>query len=77
MRRVTFNLNMFVTDLHNCYEHEKYDLIDDVVQTYKDFIRRADDDIIDKSKEYLMNHELVKEGDIIKSYIIACHKNRV
>ena len=76
MKRITFNLNTFITDLHNCYAHETYDLIDDVVQKYKDFLRHASEGIQVDSKAYLMGHWLVKDDEVIKSYITACHKNR-
>lgn len=76
MKRITFNLNNFITDLHNCHAHETYDLIDDVVQKYKDFLRHASPTIQDSSKAYLLKHWLVKESEIMKSYIIACHKKR-
>lgn len=74
MKRLTFNLNTFIVDLHNCYAEETYDMIDDVVQRYKDFLSRAKPEIQKKSKEYLMKHDLVKGDEIIRSYVVACHK---
>lgn len=76
MKRITFNLNTFIIDLHNCYAEETYDMIDDVVQRYKDFLSHASPEIVEASRKYLMGHELVKEDKIIESYIVACHKNR-
>lgn len=63
-------------DLHNCYFHETYDLIDDVVQRYKDFLSRTRPEIAEKSKEYLMKHWVVESDNtgIMESYIVACHK---
>lgn len=77
MKRVTFNLNAFIIDLHNCYAEQTYDMIDDVVQRYKDFLSRTSPKIREASKEYLMRHYLVREDEVIKSYVVACHKNRV
>lgn len=77
MKRITFNLNTFIEDLSNCYVHESYGMIDDVVQRYKDFLSHARPEIKTKSKEYLMGHYLVKGNDTIKSYVVACHKNSV
>ena len=76
MKRITFNLNNFITDLHNCYAEETYDMIDDVVQRYKDFLSRSSPKIAEASRKYLMEHYLVQEDEIIESYIVACHKNR-
>ena len=75
-KRVTFNLNNFIMDLYNCYIHETYDLIDDVVQRYKDFLSHTKPEIAEKSRVYLMKHWVVMndETGTLASYIVACHK---
>lgn len=77
-KRLTFNLNDFIIELQECYLHETYDKIDDVVQRYKDFLGHAKPEIAEKSRSYLMNHWIVKgdETRTFESYISACHKKR-
>jgi len=74
MRRLTFNLNDWAFALHDCYLYETYDMIDDVVQRYKDFLSNARPEIQEASKNYLMRHFLIENDETIKSYVTACHK---
>lgn len=75
MKRLTFNLNKFISDLDACIETERYDLIHDTVQTYKDFLEHCSSDRIkNQSKSYVENHYLVTDNEEVRSYITACHK---
>lgn len=74
-RRVTFNLNSFIEELQTCLLWEnKHEEIDDVVQTYKDFLSRTDENLITKIKGYVDNHPIVLEDSNLKSFISACYK---
>lgn len=75
-RRVTFNLNKFIEDLASCFDfdNDEADRIDDVVQTYKDFLSRAKEPVKSAAIKYVENHKLVTDNQRVRSFIKACHK---
>ena len=73
-RRVTFNLNKFLEELHSCFYMDRPDLIDDTVQKYKDFLTRANERIRKVSIKYVENHVLYVDNQQVNSYIKACHR---
>lgn len=72
-RRVTFNIKNFLQDLMNSLV-DRPDLIDDTVQTYKDYLSRADEGIKNNVKDYVNTHPLVLENQELRSYIEVCHR---
>jgi len=73
-RRVKFNLNNFVEELTLCLEMEyRHEDIDDVVQSYKTFINRVDEDMRGKVKSYMDKHPKVKADANLRSFISACY----
>lgn len=74
-RRVTFNLQGFIEELQTCLLWEdRHEDIDDVVQTYKDFLKRTDEGLVVKVKSYVDNHPVVMGDSNLKSFISACYK---
>ena len=73
-RRVTFNLNNFLEELHPCFYMDRPDLIDDTVQKYKDFLLNTNKRIREVSKKHVENHVLYTDNKQVKSYIDACHR---
>jgi hypothetical protein len=67
-RRITFNLKKYAEDLNSCLMKDSPELLEDVVERYDNFLKRADDKIRKSSEQYLMNHELV-----MKEYIFSSH----
>lgn len=72
-RRVTFNINGFLQDLTAVLD-DRPDLVDDVVQRYKDFLGRTSEPIRTSTKQYIDGHILVVGNEDIKSYLDACHR---
>jgi hypothetical protein len=72
-RRVTFNLSNFITELSVCLEGRPEE-IDDVVQTYKDFLSHISDELRVKVMAYMDERPEVKSNNVLKSYISACYK---
>jgi hypothetical protein len=73
-RRVRFNLNTFVEELTLCLEmEERHEEIDDVVQTYKNFLSRTDHGMTLKVRRYLDKHPQVINNSNLKSFISACY----
>jgi len=73
-RRVRFNLNTFVEELTLCLEmEERHEEIDDVVQTYKNFLSRTDESMTAKVMGYLNKHPQVINNPNLKSFISACY----
>lgn len=71
-RRVTFNINNFLEDLHMAIE-DRPDLIHDTVDRYTTFLNRAKDDIKKSVVSYVNRHVLVSGNQEVKSYIDCCH----
>jgi hypothetical protein len=72
-RRITFNLKKYAEDLNSCLMKDSPELLEDVVERYDNFLKRADDKIRKSSEQYLMNHELVKNNKVMKEYIFSSH----
>jgi hypothetical protein len=72
-RRITFNLSNFITELSVCLEGRPEE-IDDVVQTYKDFLSHISDELRVKVMAYMDERPEVKSNKELKSYISACYK---
>jgi hypothetical protein len=72
-RRVAFNLSNFITELSVCLEGRPEE-IDDVVQTYKDFLSHISDELRVKVIAYMDERPEVKSNKELKSYISACYK---
>lgn len=72
-KRITFNIADFLRDLERCLEDDT-EMIDDVVQTYKDFLKRAKEPVRKLAKDYTNKHPLVLENEVVASYIKACHR---
>jgi hypothetical protein len=72
-RRVAFNLSNFITELSVCLEGRPEE-IDDVVQTYKDFLSHISDELRGKVMAYMDERPEVKSNKELKSYISACYK---
>jgi len=70
---VRFRLGDFVEDLNNSLL-DNPSRIDDVMQTYKDFLTRVDDDLLPEVKNYLESHYLYSQNKRIESFISACYK---
>ena len=76
-RRVKFNLNNFIEELNSCLELEERNCeIDDVVQTFKTFIQRIDDNMGKKVKSYVYKHPQVINNSNLKSFISACYSDK-
>jgi len=73
-RRTIFNLDDFLQDLSLCFEEERYDLVHDTVQKYKDFLKRSNKKVLSSSMKYVNNHHLVTDDEVVSSYIRSCHK---
>lgn len=73
-RRVLFDINGFLNDLDSCFFNERFDLIDDTVQRYKDFLRESTESIQEQTKKYIMTQHLVIDNEDIRSYVEACHR---
>lgn len=74
VRRVRFNLGFFLEELDSCLSSEnRHEEIDDVVQTYKDFLRRLEPDLGVKVRSYVDNHPLVTSNIKVKSFVQACY----
>lgn len=72
-RRTTFRLSGFLEDLQGSIA-EAPDRIDDVVQTYKDFLSRTKEPLLSQVKGYINNHPLVTDNEKVRSFVVACHK---
>jgi hypothetical protein len=70
---VRFRLGHFIEQLDSALREEP-DRIDDVVQTYKDFLSRAEEPLLGSVKKYISNHHLYTNNKRIKSFILACYK---
>lgn len=71
-RRITFNLDQFITDLEEVIK-DNPDMIDDEVQRYKDFLSRTQEPLLLSIKNYAEKHPLVLENKRLRSFILACH----
>lgn len=72
-RRKVFNLGGFIEDLTFCVD-DRPEMIDDIVQTYKDFLSHTHEPLLTSVKSYVDNHVLVIENEKVRSFIVACHK---
>jgi len=70
---VRFRLGNFIEDLNNSID-ENPSRIDDVVQTYKDFLTRVNEPLLTEVKNYVEGHHLYDSNKRIKSFISACYK---
>lgn len=73
VRRKVFDLSGFLYNLNYTIEDEP-EMIDDVVQTYKDFLSHTSEPLLSNVKKYVDNHSLVVNNERVKSFIVACHK---
>lgn len=74
-RRITFNINTFLCDLENCLS-DNTEMIDDVVQVYKDFMDRVDEPLKTQVLLYVNKHPLVTGNEELRSYIDACNRQK-
>jgi hypothetical protein len=75
VRRVTFNLSDFISELSMCLESEdRHGDIDDVVQTYKDFLSHIDEDLSIKVRSYMNKRPELRSNRRLKSFVSACYK---
>lgn len=72
-RRITFNINSFLCDLENCLS-DNTEMIDDVVQVYKDFMNRVEEPLKIQVLNYVNKHPLVTGNQELRSYIEACNR---
>ena len=68
-RRVTFNLSNFITELSVCLEGRPEE-IDDVVQTYKDFLSHISDELRVKVMAYMDERPEVKSNNVLKEQML-------
>ena len=73
IRRKVFDLNDFLYDLNYSLEDEP-NMIDDVVQRYKDFLSHTREPLLSNVKKYVDNHSLVTHNERVKSFVSACHR---
>lgn len=73
IKRVVFNLNDFLTELQNEIE-DNHEGIDDIIQKYNSFLKRADEHIRDLSIGYVQKKVDNLGNHLILSHIRACHK---
>ena len=71
-RRKVFDLSNFIYRLDTTLESNT-EMIDDVVQEYKDFLSHSSEEIKNQAFNYVMKHHLVLENQRLKSFIVACH----
>jgi hypothetical protein len=72
-RRKIFDLDNFLHELSYAVEDDT-DSIDDVAQTYKDFLSHTSKELTSCVKRYVNSHFLVTDNERVKSFITACHK---
>jgi hypothetical protein len=73
VRRKIFDLDNFLLNLGYTIEDRPI-MIDDVVQTYKDFLSHTSEPLLSRVKDYVNRHSLVTEDEKVKSFIDACHR---
>lgn len=72
---VRFRLGEFIEEL-DCSITENPSRIDDVVQTYKDFLTRVEEPLLTSVKNYISNHYLYQDNMRLQSFISACYKKK-
>lgn len=72
-RRKLFDLNNFLYRLDTALESDT-DMIDDVVQEYKDFLSHSSYELKTKVFGYVCKHHLVLENQRLRSFVMACHR---
>lgn len=73
-RRITFNLNDFLTNLNLALEN-KSELVENEVQKYKDFLSHTKQPLKDSAMDYVNKHNLTTGSQKVRSFIEACHKD--